>query len=94
MALTGNFDIDTLILNQLDNPDLVNACQVNKHADRVCSNPIFWINRVFAKYPLLRQLGAVRIKQLIGDIPRSDYYIYDLRSIIPANATDKLLYVE
>lgn len=43
-ALTGNKDIDMKILNELDDNDLANACQINRYIkEQICDNQIFVI---------------------------------------------------
>ena len=44
--LTGNKDVDRKILNELEDKDLVNACQINKKAHTLCNDQVFWMNRV------------------------------------------------
>ncbi len=39
--LTGNKDVDRKILNELDDEDLVKACQVNKQVNTLCNDQVF-----------------------------------------------------
>ncbi len=80
--LTGNKDVDRKILNNLEDKDLINICQVNKKARSLYDDQVFWMNRVFLRF------GYVG-----GDVLRenkdkywsswSEYYIKDLRKINP-----------
>lgn len=38
--LTGNKDVDTLLLSQLDNYDLVQACQLSQYTNALCTNKL------------------------------------------------------
>ncbi len=88
--MIGNKDIDRKLFNELEDEDLVNMCQVNKKAQSLCNDQIFWMNRVFQRF------GYVG-----GNILRtnkdkywgtwSEYYIKDLRKI-KSNATFKLIF--
>lgn len=49
-CLTGIKDVDYLILDKMRDKDLANFCQVNKYAEKLCSNEIFWKNRFIQKY--------------------------------------------
>lgn len=75
MALTGNKDIDAKILNQLSDFDLVKVCEVNKKANQVCNDQIFWLNRILTKFPYLTMDILNKYK---GDRSWSDYYTKDL----------------
>ncbi len=88
--LTGNKDVDRKILNELRDEDLVNVCQTNKKVQSICNNQVFWMNRVFLKYP-----------DVPGDVLRankdkywsswSEYYIKDLRKINSINGHQYLM---
>ena len=80
--LTGNQNLDFVILNELDDKDLVNLCQTNRQANELCNNQTFWLNRISLKFPYL---GIDVLKQ-----HWSEYYIKDLRTVTPKNAQDKL----
>lgn len=76
--LTGNKDLDQIILNKLDDNDLVNVCQTNHEADEICKDQNFWMNRILSKFPgvdidILKEYKEYRTW--------SDYYIYDLRKL-------------
>ena len=47
--LTGNKDVDRMILMRLDEKDLLNFCLVNKYAKKIC-NDDFWRNKFFIRY--------------------------------------------
>ena len=82
--MIGNKDIDRKLLNKLDDKDLVNMFQVNKKIQSLSNDQVFWMNRVFLKYP-----------DVPGNILRknkdkywnswSEYYIKDLRKINSTN---------
>lgn len=44
--LTGNKDVDVLILNQLEDHELGAICQVNKYINSLCNDENFWLNRI------------------------------------------------
>ena len=76
--LTGNKDVDRKILNELEDVDLVKACQVYKYADSICKDQVFWMNRVFKRY---NYVPGVVLRKYKGENSWSDYYIHDLRKI-------------
>ncbi len=78
MLLTGRKDINMKILNDLDDKDLVNICQVNKKANEICRDQVFWMNRVFSRFP---QVDRDKLRNNKGDRSWSDYYIYYLRKL-------------
>src|SRR5665648_856485 len=85
--LTGNKNIDTKILNQLEDRDLVNVCQTNKLADQLCKDQTFWLNRI-----LLKSNIPIEILNKYKDGRTwSEYYIEDLSKITPVNANHTLL---
>lgn len=50
MFLTGVKDVDFKILDQLNDRDLLNACQTNKKAQSICSDEDFWQRRYMRVY--------------------------------------------
>lgn len=53
MSFTGYFDLDSIILNKLNDKDLAAVCQTNKAASYICSSDRYWLNRTlfyFGKY--------------------------------------------
>ena len=48
--LTGNKDIDTQILQILDDCNLRNIIQTNKYFNNLCKDDNFWSNRINIKY--------------------------------------------
>ena len=44
--LTGNKDIDFVILNELSDYELTQVCQVNKYVNSLCQDKFLWINRL------------------------------------------------
>ncbi len=86
--LTGNKDIDRKLLNELEDEDLVNVCQVNKKAQLLCNDQVFWMNRVFLRFGYVG--GDILRANKGTDRTWSEYYIKDLRKINPTNATSEL----
>ena len=85
MALTGNKDVDYLILDLLDDRELVNVCQTNKKANHLCNDDQFWKRRTqsrFGKY--LTPLG-INMEEYIKykTDPWKEYYI-KLKSVVDA----------
>ncbi len=85
--LTGNKDVDRKILNNLDDKDLVNVCQVNKKAQSLCNDQVFWMNRVFLKFGYV---GGDILRKHKKNRTWSEYYIKDLRKINSTNAHEYL----
>ena len=85
--LTGNKDIDRKILNNLEDKDLVNVCQVNKKAQSICNDQVFWMNRVFLRFGYV---GGDVLRSNKGNRTWSEYYIKDLRKINSTNADEYL----
>ena len=86
--LTGNKDVDRKILNELEDKDLVRACQVNKQAQSVCNNQVFWMNRVYNKFGYV---GGDILRKNKGNRSWSEYYIHDLRKIHKTNDHNYLM---
>ncbi len=76
--LTGNKNVDIIILNKLDDKDLVEACQVNKRADVICNDQTFWMDRIVTKFP---EVPNDILRKYKGGRTWSEYYINDLRKI-------------
>jgi mannose-6-phosphate isomerase-like protein (cupin superfamily) len=70
--LTGNRDVDFLILGELSDDDLINICRVNKDAGKLCKNQRFWYNRIKIKFPYLTDDILNTYKK---DRTWADYYI-------------------
>ena len=87
--LTGNKDVDRKILNELEDVDLVRACQVNKQADKICKDQVFWMNRLFQRFP---EVPGDVLRKNKGNRTWSDYYIHDLRKINKNNSEHYLIY--
>ena len=85
--LTGVKDTEILILNNLNDKDLLNYCEVNQEARRLCQSDNLWINRIVSKFPELKQIGNVKeVRDKYGPgINYKDYYI-DLAN----NTNDKI----
>ena len=74
--LTGDRNLDMKILNNLDDIDLVKACQTNRAADQICHDQTFWLNRILTKFP---EVPIDVLQKYKGDRTWSEYYINDLR---------------
>jgi hypothetical protein len=48
--LSGIKDVDLLILMELDDVNLFNACKINKESARICQDEDFWKKRFVHKY--------------------------------------------
>jgi hypothetical protein len=55
MRLTGVKNVDTEILNRLDDRELLNFCLTDKSAREICRYEPFWMNRLRDKYPHLME---------------------------------------
>lgn len=85
--LTGMKYLDYKILNELDDKDLVNACQTYKAADKICADQNFWLHRIQIKFPYLSYEMLNRYRE---NRKWSDYYI-ELIKINHENMNDYLL---
>ena len=81
-------DPNFLILNSLDDRELVNICQTNKFYQNLCNDQMFWVNRIFTKFPQLKQIQNLKKYKGTKIDPKtkqerdrtwSEYYIEDLR---------------
>ena len=64
MALTGNKDVDKMIMMKLDDENLLNLCMTNKKSAQVCNDDMFWKNRFFQEFPKPIEKGDLSWKQL------------------------------
>lgn len=55
--LTGNYFIDTDILQSLSDEDLAAACSVDKIAKKICESDDFWMQRAFDRFEYDGDLG-------------------------------------
>ena len=55
-VLTGDKNVDLMILDNLDDKSLLSFCLTNQDANRLCSIDSFWRNRLIRKY------GNIQIK--------------------------------
>jgi hypothetical protein len=53
--LTGNKDVDTLILTRLDDQSLFNACETNNTFRKLCHDDKFWSNRFDMKFGVAKR---------------------------------------
>lgn len=73
--LTGNKNIDLIILNKLHDKDLTNIYLVNKNLYNLSNDQSFWLNRIMIKFPYL-DLDLLR--RCKGDKNWCQYYTKDL----------------
>ncbi len=88
MKLTGNKDVDRKILNNLEDKDLVKFCSVDKKANSLCNDQVFWMNRVFNRFGYV---GGNILRKYKGNRDWSEYYIQDLRKINKSNSQKYLI---
>jgi ABC-type arginine transport system ATPase subunit len=69
MALTSIKDVDLLIMEKLDDRSLLNLCQTNKNANRICNDENFWKKRSYKNLRDVRKCDNMKWKQ---------YYLYRL----------------
>jgi stalled ribosome alternative rescue factor ArfA len=68
--LTGDANVDILIMLQLDDPTLATTCQTNKYAKQLCNNENFWRQKV---EQLPNAKGKTNVRKPIEKTWR-DYY--------------------
>jgi len=68
--LTGNKDVDTLLLSQLNNYDLVQACQLSQYTNSLCTNKLLQ-NRI-QNY----KQKIIEAAQIIDKILQDDLIIF------------------
>ena len=49
-GFSGNRNVDRMILEQLDDRDLMNACLTDKRINEICKDDSFWYNRYVKKF--------------------------------------------
>ena len=69
MALTSIKDVDLLIMEKLDDRSLLNLCQTNTNARRICDDENFWRKRSYKNLQDVRKCDNMTWKQ---------YYLYRL----------------
>lgn len=80
--LTGNKDVDNLILEQLKDKELLEVCLVNKYANHLCNNDSFWKKRFIDKY------GKTNLKYNSSNTKWKKFYLSillfpDLSNLLP-----------
>ena len=80
--------MDKKILNELEDNNLVKVCRVNKEANSLCNDQVFWMNRVFNRFGYV---GGEILRKYKKDRSWSEYYIQDLRKINEKTADDYLI---
>jgi hypothetical protein len=71
--LTGDKNVNTQILNSLNDKELLSYCSSNKAANLFCKNEDFWKVRVFGKFG--KYLNLEIINKYRGNRKWSEYYI-------------------
>ena len=56
ILLTGIRDVDLKILEELSDQELFSFCLVNKEANKLCSNEVFWRNRFIKRFGNFSQM--------------------------------------
>ena len=97
--LTGrNKDVDRLILSNLDDRSLLQACQTNKYASELCRDESFWRNRFIATFKpkTLEKPDNMTWKhyylETVTDIDEMRQYFADQEGIQIEELTSDLLY--
>ena len=78
-----DLDDDMRELSNLDDQELLEACQNNEHFTNICDHQTFWKTRIMKKFPYL---DLAILEKNKGNRTWSDYYINDLRKINETNA--------
>ena len=73
-GLTGNKDTDYIILNQLEDYELTQVCQVNKYVNSLCDDEMFWNARILKHYPIPDDI--VNMKKFLLFTNYRDLYIW------------------
>ncbi len=77
--LTGNKDVDRLIISYLDSKDILTVCQTNKYIYNIC-NEDFFRNLVYSKYPeTVKYKDYVKVKNYKQHFLSIVYYINKLK---------------
>ena len=72
--LTGDKNVDRVILNKLNDKDLLKHCYTSTKALNFCNDDqLFWMHRVFIRFA---DKGRDVLKEEKGDREWSEYYRY------------------
>ncbi len=55
--LTGDKNVNFMILMQLNDRELSMVCQVNRYVNEICKDETFWFNRVLITYKYLPEIA-------------------------------------
>jgi len=80
LPLTGDFDLDTLILNNLNDKDLASVCQTNRLSRYICNNDVYWMNRTLHYYGYLGSPEYIRNVFFLENGNWEDYYKFLARA--------------
>ena len=58
LGITENRDVDMMILEKLDDPELANVCSLNSHINSTCRDENFWMKRTMKKFGNILAFGA------------------------------------
>lgn len=87
--LTGVKDVDTIILNKLNDRDLVMVLSVNKYMNRFYKDETFWLNRILHKFSLSSEI----INMYVPITSEGNHYFKYYRDIREINITNYYAYL-
>ena len=73
--LTGNKNVDFVVLNLLTDYELSQVCQVNKYVNSLCNDDNFWLQRIINKYNLPSEY-IIETKEFLEFEKYKELYIY------------------
>ncbi len=87
LPFTGDFNLDALILNNLNDQDLGSLCQTDSRARDICADDRYWMNRTLHFYGgHLGSANKIREKYLQGRTWK-EYYKFIAPKLEPGNST-------
>ena len=100
--LTGNKDVDFMILQKLTDVELGKVCKVNKYVNKLCEDSDFWLNRIVLTFPYLNNNDVIEFKKFFDFETYKELYIflktfpvekemYFAKKIVERNTVIKLL---
>lgn len=84
-VFSGNKNVDTKIINQLDDKELQIVCQMNKYVNSICKDDNFWMNRFVNRFG--EYLGnSQEIKETyLGNMTWEEYYKFIVQNLNKGN---------
>lgn len=73
MSFLGNKEADYQVLYRLNDYDLIKTCSINRYYRNLCSNDIFWMNKVLRRFSILGDIEMLR--KYKGQLSWKKYYI-------------------